>query len=147
MSNGLALERRGMDTGLAGTGVVDTGIVNTGASQMGAPINYAEVLATQGGFAPDAIAQMNPMEQLQAYNAMGLGKDTEGVLGTGMSGMDMGRVGLGVGQLGLGLASYLDQSKTNKMNRNLMQQQYDTNVESLANKRTADANLMKAFRG
>ena len=123
-----------MNTGLAGTGVVGTG-TNSGS-------------VPSFGMTMEQISQIqDPYQRMQAESLFKSMQPQEGVMGTGMSGGDLGKIGLGVGQLGLGLASYLDQSKTNKMNRNLMQQQYDTNTESLANKRTADANLMKAFRG
>ena len=55
-------------------------------------------------------------------------------------GMDgMGGVALGAGKLGLGLLGYLDNKKTAKLQRNLLQQQYDTNASELAHSQLARA--------
>ena len=53
----------------------------------------------------------------------------------GMNGM--GGVALGAGQIGLGLLGYLDNKKTSGLQRNLLQQQYDTNASELAHTQAA----------
>ena len=53
----------------------------------------------------------------------------------GMNGM--GGVALGAGQLGLGLLGYLDNKKTSGLQRDLLQQQYNTNASELAHTQAA----------
>jgi hypothetical protein len=56
-----------------------------------------------------------------------------------------GGFGMGGAQLGLGLMSYLDSSKTNAMNRNLIQQQIDTNNQLMADRGQRNADISRAF--
>jgi len=61
-------------------------------------------------------------------------------------GMDgYGGVALGVGQLGLGVASYLENQKTSDLQRKLLQQQYDTNKATLADKKQYEQDKLDAF--
>jgi len=52
---------------------------------------------------------------------------------------------LGVGQLGLGVASYLNSKKTADAQRNLMQQQYDTNKYALDKTKADNQHLLEVF--
>ena len=54
-----------------------------------------------------------------------------------------GNLGLGAGQLGLGLASYFDTAKTAKIQRNLLNQQYASNAEAIADRRANKEALSK----
>ena len=54
-----------------------------------------------------------------------------------------GNLGLGAGQLGLGLASYFDTAKTAKVQRNLLNQQYASNAEAIADRRANKEALSK----
>ena len=67
---------------------------------------------------------------------------------TGTGGVDTGsQMGdmMGVGQLGLGLASYLDQSKTAKKQRELMDQQIANNRDIMKNRTGYQADIKSAF--
>lgn len=54
-----------------------------------------------------------------------------------------GSLGLGAGQLGLGLASYFDTAKTAKIQRNLLNQQYASNAEAIADRQANKEALSK----
>jgi hypothetical protein len=56
-----------------------------------------------------------------------------------------GGLGMGTAQLGLGIMNYLDSSKTNSMNRKVMQQQIDTNNQLMADRTQRNADISKAF--
>lgn len=56
-----------------------------------------------------------------------------------------GKVGLGIGQLGLGLAGYFEDKKTAKTQRDLMEQQRDTNKWLLDQQKSRQANFSKSF--
>lgn len=56
-----------------------------------------------------------------------------------------GKVGLGIGQLGLGLAQYFEDKKTAKTQRELMEQQLDTNKWLLDQQKSRQANFSKSF--
>lgn len=58
-----------------------------------------------------------------------------------------GGVALGAANFGLGLAGFLDQKKTAKLQRGLMQQQLASNEETMANKREDRAHLKNVFGG
>jgi len=110
----------------------------------------------QNSLTPYQFAGFSPAEQqgiIDSYNAQ-FGQNSlagtndftnNGMWGTGMSGMQLGKMGLGIGQLGLGFASYMDSKKTNQMNRKLMRQQYASNAESLANRRADRSNVLSVF--
>lgn len=92
-----------------------------------------------------------------AYNAIkdagGAGDLKYGAIGesasdTGWDSMK-GKGGLALGGLnfGLGLAGFLDQKKTAKLQRGLMQQQLASNTETMANKRADRAHIKSVFGG
>lgn len=54
---------------------------------------------------------------------------------------------MGVGQMGLGVMSFLDSQKTNKLNRELTQQQIASNTTTMANRAADRASTIAAFRG
>jgi hypothetical protein len=56
-----------------------------------------------------------------------------------------GGLGMGTAQLGLGIMNYLDSSKTNSMNRKVMQQQINTNNQLMADRTQRNADISKAF--
>lgn len=56
-----------------------------------------------------------------------------------------GNLALGVGQLGLGVMSYLDNKKTAKLQRKLLQQQYNNNADLITDRKESNANKKKAF--
>jgi hypothetical protein len=56
-----------------------------------------------------------------------------------------GGLGVGTAQLGLGIMNYLDSSKTNSMNRKVMQQQINTNNQLMADRTQRNADISKAF--
>lgn len=76
---------------------------------------------------------------------LAVSKPGEGFLGTGMSGMEATKIGLGVGQLGLGLASYLDNKKTAKKQRSLLDQQIANNADLMKRRTDRSANISKYF--
>ena len=51
--------------------------------------------------------------------------------------------GLGIGQLGLGVMQYLDAEKTNKLNRELMNQQIASNKDTMATRLARRAQIQK----
>ena len=51
--------------------------------------------------------------------------------------------GLGIGQLGLGVMQYLDAEKTNKLNRELMNQQIVSNKDTMATRLARRAQIQK----
>lgn len=69
------------------------------------------------------------------------------MLGTNMSGMDALKGGLGLGQLGLGVMSFLDQKKTAKKQRGLMDQQMAQNSFLLNQAKGRQSDISKAFGG
>lgn len=69
------------------------------------------------------------------------------LLGTNMTGMDALKGGLGIGQLGLGVMSYLDQSKTAKKQRGLMDQQMRQNSFLLDQAKNRQAEIGQQFGG
>jgi hypothetical protein len=68
-------------------------------------------------------------------------------LGTNMTGSDLLKGTMGIGQLGLGALSYLDQKKTAKKQRGLMDQQMQQNKFLLDQARGRQADIGKSFGG
>ena len=80
-------------------------------------------------------------EQLQGFNT-----DFEASKGLGNWGMGgYGGAALGAGQLGLGLASFMDTRKTAGKQRELMDQQLQSNQYLMDKKRADAASLSRAF--
>ena len=103
--------------------------------------NYGGVTNT-GYVSPEALSALNMDTTLQITpdQLQGMSSGINGGAGAsstdwGMNGM--GGVALGAGQLGLGLLGYLDNKKTSGLQRNLLQQQYDTNASELAHTQAA----------
>jgi hypothetical protein len=84
-----------------------------------------------GAIGMDTNLKITP-DQLQGMYNGGIGSTSTD---WGLNGM--GGTALGIGQLGLGLLGYLDNKKTSKLQRNLLQQQYDTNASELAHTQAA----------
>jgi len=102
-------------------------------------------------------------DSLGADDYRGIGDDMQSVLGvqarngerSGVlngfknnewdSALGYGKVGLGIGQLGLGLAQYFEDKKTAKTQRELMEQQLDTNKWLFDQQKSRQANFSKSF--
>lgn len=119
---------------------------------MGREINAGELLT------PAQISQMYPvgtpeytaaMDKWTGAGKTGLGLDTGTTGGftpeTGMTGMEQGQLALGAGQLGLGIAGYLDNRKTAKKNRELLDQQIASNRDLLQTRKARAGDISAAF--
>ena len=124
-------------------------------------INLFEQLMASGNTdAAQSIVSSNPLDfssyDFSKIDAGALGTDPSGegllgglnnMLGTNMSGMDALKGGLGIGQLGLGVMSFLDQKKTAKKQRGLMDQQMKQNKFLLNTAKDRQTEIGQQFGG
>ena len=110
----------------------------TGTSALdGSPIESKDlsVFAPGGVSSASAIAPNTDKGLFDGFNYGG----TKGSTGLGGA---IG-AGLGIGQLGLGVMQYLDAEKTNKLNRELMNQQIVSNKDTMATRLARRAQIQK----
>ena len=118
---------------------------------MAEPITGNEVAGLEYGYLPDGTwgALPSKYNTQVATQGKGLGAnqyqnpyvDDKG----NMTGYGQIQTGLGLGQLGLGVVSYLDNRKTAKKNRELMNQQIASNRAEMANTAAFRQGLAKQF--
>jgi len=142
VNNSLAASGTLQDTGLGtqrfGMTATDLSAASGGLGNYGTLTDSFGRTTDVGKGAFDAMADVGgPGEGFTLAKA-----DTEGT-DWGMEGY--GGLALGAGNLGLGIASYLDNKKTADIQRNLLNQKYASNAESLADRRVSKAHLNKAF--
>ena len=81
-------------------------------------------------------------------NVAGISTGPSNFLGIeGMTNLDLGKLGLGGAQLGLGLASYLDNKKTAKKQRELLGQQIESNKYELEKRKDRAEQIGSQFGG
>ena len=106
---------------------------NIGTYQFG-----SDTSMTPGAFkgAGNTLAQyndLNPKNKMDMTTWDGITSSDKGATG-GTDWSGLAGIGLAGGQIGLGVMSYLDQKKTNNLNRKLLDQQYANNATTIANK-------------
>ena len=114
-------------------------LLNIGKSNTSVPASNVGGVGIGNYLTPEALGAVGmdtnlkiTPDQLEGMYNGGIGSTSTD---WGMNGM--GGVALGAGQLGLGLLGYLDNKKTAGLQRDLLQQQYNTNASELAHTQAA----------
>ena len=97
--------------------------------------------------APYAAANNLDINNMTAADFKVMEDNNYGVPSTdgGLTGMEMGQLGLGGAQLGLGIASFLDNKKTAKLQRENLQGQIASNKDILQTRQARQKDISKYF--
>lgn len=128
-------------------------VANTGVIKP-IPLDQMGGVGADGYLTEDALAAMGDTykgmkitpKQLESAFGMSAGQtETDTPWYSNMTGYEMVKGGLGVGQLGLGVASYLENAKTAKKQRELMDQQISSNRFLLNQAKGRQADISRDF--